>query len=418
MTNESTDVWSLIVFAGVVLIVIYKQIIKLEEQFRLFQWDVFLNNAIISICCLLSLIILVILIYAKLKAKREKEQEFSNTLNKLQNRQLDNMEQIDKTETELDKFLTNKRKLTKKYLSLICSIRQNLKEKKIRILAKEKQIEKEERIAQLKEERKQNEFELVLEYFKKKDSANSLPDWALNIDYEIVKKAVEEFEKLKHEQIKQEEIWEKVKTFIAEHKAYPLDFSRLDYEEQKMYKKAIRLLKRGKLEINKEIKVDEKDKHLIEKNFFHTEELTPEQRERFITQYGYRHHPFIFIDGRSGNNLIIRNDQRKESDYHFCMKHLFAELGDSIIEYSKEGMRADVVYTSNNQKIAIEIETGTNKEIDINKKVKWLNKNFDKWIFVVSRKNRKIYSKYADNKKSYCLTLKQAQEKIKELLEQ
>ncbi|MDD3176068.1 MAG: hypothetical protein PHU51_06335, partial [Candidatus Nanoarchaeia archaeon] len=58
------------------------------------------------------------------------------------------------------------------------------------------------------------------------------------------------------------------------------------------------------------------------------------------------------------------------------------------------------------KRIALEIETGSNKELFVEEKIKYLNKNYDKWIILTSRKNKKKYNKYVDNKKSFCLGVK------------
>ena len=85
------------------------------------------------------------------------------------------------------------------------------------------------------------------------------------------------------------------------------------------------------------------------------------------------------------------------------------------MKYCIENKRVDVSYIDTKFKIGIEIETGTNKTEQLIQKVQWLNKHFDKWIIVCTRKNLPKYNKYVNNKKSYCLKPKRSKEKLKEL---
>ena len=100
------------------------------------------------------------------------------------------------------------------------------------------------------------------------------------------------------------------------------------------------------------------------------------------------------------------------------MKYLFSEIDkeNSEVEYCINELRADVAFVYPKGKVAVEIETGNNKELQISKKVNWLNKNFDYWVFICSRKNLGKYRKYVDNKKSFCLTLKDADTKVQQLI--
>ena len=231
----------------------------------------------------------------------------------------------------------------------------------------------------------------------------------------VRKETKEEYAEYVQEEIDKQTRWEETIRFVSKHRGYPTSYPEMDYEEKKLYDKAINLLKRGKL--IPEPQIDIKDKKLIEKRFFFVNELSAKQRDRFIHQYGYRHKTFVKLDGKRGNNFIIKNEPKKESDYHFCMKHLIATIDQdkSIIEYCIDDMRADVVFTYNNQKIAIEIETGKNKELQVRNKVKWLNDHFNYWFFLCSRNELKNYKKYVDNKKSFCLTLTQIPKKIQEI---
>ena len=121
----------------------------------------------------------------------------------------------------------------------------------------------------------------------------------------------------------------------------------------------------------------------------------------------------------AAGGFYITKETQKESNKHFVTKYLFAELHPNMkVEYAKEGKRADVAYISRKFKLAIEIETGTNKLDQLATKIKWLNKHFDYWFFVCSRKHLSKYNKYVDGKKSFCLPPKRAKEKVLDLIHQ
>jgi len=99
------------------------------------------------------------------------------------------------------------------------------------------------------------------------------------------------------------------------------------------------------------------------------------------------------------------------------MKHLIARIDseNSIIEYTIKDLRADVVFTYNKKRIAVEVEKGTNNKKSIKKKVELLNKYFDYWIITCPKKEQQHYRQYVDKQKSFCLRSKQTQEKILQL---
>ena len=165
------------------------------------------------------------------------------------------------------------------------------------------------------------------------------------------------------------------------------------------------------------IEIEEQDRYLVENNFFLASELSKEQKERFIQKYGYKHKPFTHLNGKLGNNLIIKNPSKTESDYHFCTKHLLARTDTiaSVIEFSIKDQRADIAFIYKKGKIAVEIETGKNNKEQIDKKIDWLNKNFNYWIITAPKKQHKKYSQYIDNKKSFVLGTKKTEQKIMEL---
>jgi hypothetical protein len=89
----------------------------------------------------------------------------------------------------------------------------------------------------------------------------------------------------------------------------------------------------------------------------------------------------------------------------------------SEIEYQIKDQRTDVMSNVKDLKIGVEIETGSNKDIQIQRKVDWLNEHFDIWIIICPRKEKPRYKKFVDNKKSVCKTLKEGVEFIQSIID-
>ncbi len=375
-----------------------------------------IDNLEIKVVIGLVLFFIIFIIFHKINTaiisvRDIKRRSFENEIGPFMSEYYSDSDEVRKGIKKFNELLDNNLKLAKKYPDIVKQARNKLNTKRRELEAEEQ--EEEELI-----EQKEKRIHKLVKYFEKKNSDEAIPEWVLDYESEVIEEARKEYQRIKEEEKGKERKWNEAVSFVLENKAYPIKFTKMDDEEQQMYRKVMNLLKKGilKQELKVETKILEEDKLLVEKKFFHSGDLTPEQRDRFIHQYGYRLKPFIYLDGRLGNNLIIKNDPRKESDYHFCLKHLFVEIDkNAIIEYCIEDMRADVVYRFNKKKIAVEIETGKNKELQLKQKVSWLNKHFNYWIFVCSRKNKSKYKQYVDNKKSFCLTLKDAYNKVKQL---
>ena len=408
-TNDS-------VFAAIAVVLaafayIYNLTKYIDLDMLLHDFLTFITKFIAYTSIFLAFCLLIVLIYRKRNKAKEKNQEFRSNIKNLVKSNFNSLYELKKARSELNNLIEANPKHKNKIL--IKDVKNKLNKIKKDLEYKE-ELEK-ERISEEKEEEiyiKDITNKLV-KYFEKKNSCEAIPKWALELDSDMIEEAVDNYNNIKQEKERKEIEWDEVVNFILKNKAYPINFNQLKYEEQSMYKRALRLLKQKKLQ--KPAEILEEDKELVKKRFFHADDLTAKQRDRFMNNYGFRHKPLIYLDGRSGNNLIIKNDPKKESDYHFCLKHLFTELyKNAIVEYCMGNLRADVVYNFNNNKIALEIETGSNNDLQLEQKVDWLNKNFDYWVFVCSRKNEKRYKKYVDNKKSFCLTLKAAYLKVKE----
>lgn len=397
--SKSDDITSYIAFIAMIGMIVYQKtkILDLEViAYRIFY---------VSVILIASVIILISL-YKKIARYLEYQEKSKSRLRELKNKQLFSKEDIESIKKELFQFSDKFKDVEIINLKLERAEKRLKEEKEERIREQKRRIEE--------QEQKRIQRGDLSQYFEDKDSCETLPEWAFEYDSEVIELAKKDYIKFKQEEECQEQEWQEVVRFMLKEKGIPSDINKKRHPE--LYFIAKDMLDKGKLkqELKEEV-VEEKE--VEGKRFYHAEELEPEKRNELLRN-GYRHKPFIFLDGSSGNNLIIYNNGKSESDYHFCMKHLFAELDkeNSKIEYSMENLRADVAFIYSNKKIALEIETGSNKELQVKNKVDWLNKNFDNWIFVCSRANKKHYRKYVDNKKSFCLTLKDAKEKLQQLI--
>lgn len=313
-------------------------------------------------------------------------------------------------------------------LALIDSIQSSLHDRirklKIEEAKQEKKIRREEAIRK-KTEKEERVFQEMLKsihdkqrkklfnYFNKHNSSIALPKWAIDYDNKVIDSAKEEYSDFVSEKMRKDELLKEVTDFVNKHNAYPLNFNNLNLEEKKLYQKILRKSKKGKLE---NVKIDANAEHpTLKKLFYHTKELNLQERKE-LKKIGYRDKSFIQRIGKPGNNLIIKHNTKSESDYHFCMKNLYAEIKGAKMEYRIDGKEADVAFIFDDAKIAVEIETGTNNESHLENKVSWLNKNFDYWIFICGSKRVNRYKKYIDNKKSFCFATKEAQEKLLQIL--
>lgn len=245
--------------------------------------------------------------------------------------------------------------------------------------------------------------ERLIEYFFEVNSAKAIPSWAIEYSQRVISQARWKFNYEKRQERNRAERWLEIKAFVTEHKGFPPDFRELDFEEQNQYRQAMEQLEAGTL--NDPLP---EDRELAEKLVIEAKRLSPEQRERFVRDYGYKHYPFITLEGKRGNNLLIKN-LTNESDYHFCLKQLFAGLHPSAeLEWSAEGMRTDIAFFVGDKKVAVEIETGKNNDKQLAKKRAWLDKQFTDWIIVCPRDQLPRYRRFVDGKKSRVLTIKHA----------
>jgi len=152
-------------------------------------------------------------------------------------------------------------------------------------------------------------------------------------------------------------------------------------------------------------------------NFYRAKEMSQEMKMRADAE-GFSYVRGNELDGFvAAGGFYIMKEMKKESSKHFVTKHLFTELHPKMkVEHAIKGKRADVAFVSRKLKLAIEVETGTNKKDQLAEKIQWLNQHFDYWFFVCSRKYISKYNKYVDGKKSFCLPPKKGKEKVLELI--
>jgi len=289
-------------------------------------------------------------------------------------------------------------------------------DKQIEDIKENEMLEEQKRLDQLMEQRLEKErleqkAQELFEFKKKHRSEDVIP---INCQYseEVIRKAEDLFNsyivKQKHLRVVREEAIEFYSKNSLESKP------RLNDYKEKVYAKVREEIQRGLIIIKKIPKIAEEI--TIKGNFFRAKDLDEETKKRALEE-GFIHVRGIELDGKlCGGGFYIRKDSN-ESDYHFAMKHLFAELSKcSKIEYSIHGKRVDVAILQNNLKLGIEIETGTNNSEQLAAKIQWLNENFTHWIFVCARHDLEKFNSMVDEKKSFCLTAKAAMEKVLQLL--
>jgi len=145
--------------------------------------------------------------------------------------------------------------------------------------------------------------------------------------------------------------------------------------------------------------LDGKDVNIMldeHKGFYKHKQLKLEDI-KYLVAKGYKEYAFTSILSNKKELYMIK-PRFNESPQHFC---LIFDIADYLKKFTDkiqifQTTKPDIVFEINNQKYAIEVETGVLYYRDKNKlieKVKVLNQNYGKnWFFVVTDKN--IVSKY------------------------
>ncbi len=263
---------------------------------------------------------------------------------------------------------------------------------------------------ELVEEEEERQIQELFEFKKKHNSEDALPlDKKYPDDIEL-----DAATRFRSEIVQNNRIKETTEEAMKYYSKNSLDSKpRLDNFDEDIYAQVREKIKAGIISAKKDSKKAETI--TIKGNFYRAKDLDYEIKKRALEE-GFIHIRGVELNGKfCGGGFYIRKDSN-ESDYHFVMKHLLAELSKhSKIEYAINGRRADVAMINGDLKLGIEIETGSNNSDQLKDKTKWLNENFTYWIIVCSRENLSKFNQLVDNKKSFCFTAKAAMEKVLQL---
>ena len=386
----------------------------------------FVINFLLIVAGITILVFLIILLF-KLRIKRKNKLiSFQERLSNVEKDEYFETDEVVRSMNKLKRIVDSDEKLSKKPEFSINVLHEKLSHIHDVLINENKKIKKQEKLELKIEAKKQNKIRTktqeLYNYFFEKDSIESIPKYAKNYPIKIIKKAQKKFKDFKYsleleeeEQIKAEENEQEIINHVLEIKGLPANYSELSNEDKMLYDEKLEQFEKG--ELKPIIKLSEEDEYLLETSFYLANELSDEQKELLTRYFDYQYYSFTYLNGKLGNNLIIKNTSKTESNYHFCMKHLIARIDseNSIVEYTIKDLRADVVFTYNKKRIAVEVEKGTNNKKSIIKKVELLNKYFDYWIITCPKKEQKHYRQYVDKQKSFCLRSKQTQEKILQL---
>ena len=413
-TNEN------IIIIGVVLFAISLRLEPVLDQVLSEIKSVNWLRIIVIITLVLVLGYLIfILLKVRLQKKKEKIRKLNdlikleNNLKKLLQKNVTNYSSFTTEEiiTELNEFLKSiPEEILIKYQPQIKNFNKKAKAHLTKLRKQEEQgiaIEKQQKI------KFEEQVRDLFSFKKRKNSIEALP-----LDKKYNENIIHEAEhRLREYRNKQKSIQHTKERAIKYYSNNDLNTQpNITSEEEPIYKEIRKQIKQGKIKIKKPI-VKQFKKLTFPKPFYRAKDLSEKQRKEALSQ-GFIHIRGIELDGNfCGGGFYIKKETEKESNYHFYMKHLFAEIHPKmLIEYGLDGKRSDVAFINEGLRIGIEIETGTNNSEQLTAKIPWLDRNFQQWIFVCSRKNLEKYDKLVDNKKSYCLTPKKAKEKIIELI--
>ena len=324
-----------------------------------------------------TIFVFLIVLLFKLRIKRRNRLiSFQERLNNVTKDEYFETDEVVCSLDKLKRIVDSDEKLSKKSEYLINALYERLNHILDVLVNKNKQIQKTQELELKIEAKKQNKIRIKIQelynYFFEKNSIESIPKYARSYPIEIIKKAQEEFKDFKYsleleeeEQIEAEENEQEIINHVLEIKGLPANYSELSNEDKWLYDEKLEQFEKG--ELKPIIKLSEEDEQLLEKSFYLASELLEGQKELLTKHFQYQYYPFTYLDGKLGNNLIIKNTSKTESNYHFCMKHLIARIDseNSIIEYTIKDLRADIVFTYNKKRIAVEVEKGTNNKKSI-----------------------------------------------------
>ncbi len=282
----------------------------------------------------------------------------------------------------------------------------------------ERQLEKirQEELKKEREELKRLEYERqIIELFNFMKSMNSSKALPLNKAYSksVIDQASWRMTKYLNEKEELQRIRDEAIVYYNSHSLKTQPYLEEDREKE-IYAQVRGEIKNKTLTLNHSGNFEYKGNKL-EKVFYRARELTTEERERAKLQ-GFTYVRGNELDGHVSGGFYIQKQESTETNYHFYLKYLFAELHENMyVEHQVGSKRADVALLINGFSLAIEIETGKNRAEYLKEKVAWLNENFTQWIIVCKKPLLPRYSQFVDNENSFCLTPKEAKKHIEEL---
>lgn len=356
-----------------------------------------MTSIFIGVCLVITTFIFIVLQIVKNRRYNEQQRvKIEKHLDCIQK-----MESLDKAEEEIDYLIKNRADLLPKRAF---TIRDDILAKREQIAhAKQHRLRQQEKAEQLAEQKKQLRIEKLVTYFQQKKSTETIPDWAIQMSSNDVHSAIHTYHTDINEKEKDKRLRREIISFLIKHQEFPAHFQELSECEKSLYRHYKNMnLKELRSELG----------YPIGEAFYLANELEPEKRQELLEQ-GFRSVPLINPKtGKAGINCVIWNNEKKETDYHFCLKHWFAKTFDGEVEVLVDDQRVDFVIND----VAFEIETGSNKDIQIKKKIEMLENNFTEWYIICSAKLQPRYARFAP--KSKLLTLTQAYKKALELTEE
>ena len=288
----------------------------------------------------------------------------------------------------------------------------------------------------------------VFEVFLNQEHTDSIPEEFKNFPEDIIEEAEQCFEDARREEglrerEEEQELEERKEAykFVANYHGLPANYAKLSPEKQWHYNEALQLLKEGKLQqtlatlreqdtekpevyITNQDYIDlaggvesgkEREKQLLTKKFYFETELGNGE-QRFLKSFHKYETCKVSNFGDGFLHALFRKEGQNEGTQHFCTKHLFAKLHPGAQVEVRDWWKneVDVVFKKGQKKLALEIETGSNKADYVRDKISNLCRAYDQIIVVVPRKVLPKYRAYHDGQKVFVLTAKQAKEHVLE----
>src|SRR3989344_1333399 len=289
----------------------------------------------------------------------------------------------------------------------------------------------------------------VYSAFREQGHTEIIPEECKDYPASIIEDAKKWFDKYQDEERgrKRQEEWEREEykealLFISNNHGLPTYYAQLSNARKAFYDEALKLYKEGLLQgalaelrdqnikekpqayITNQDYTDlaggveagkEREKQLLTKKFYFETELGNGE-QRFLKSFHKYETCKVSNFGDGFLHALFRKEGQNEGTQHFCTKHLFAKLHPGAQVEVRDWWKneVDVVFKKGQKKLALEIETGSNKADYVRDKISNLCRAYDQIIVVVPRKVLPKYRAYHDGQKVFVLTAKQAKEHVLE----